>query len=231
MANGKSTGRKARAYALTKEAALTGTSATMLKGIWYYVAAVDASASTIPTNVGVGRAFLCSKEATLGAADSLIPLSLSMYGFARDKSLDASKTVQDATTDIDEETDQISDGLVTKSGTINGYDLVDSPTATLKAQFQHTLVATASAGQADSIAKTEISTPKQLIMLDWTGGDVDEGDPIVVDIMPVIFTGMNKGASYGGVNTLNFNFSCVADDGAGCKPTHYEGFFRAVVAE
>jgi len=45
--------------------------------------------------------------------------------------------------------------------------------------------------------------------------------------MPVIFTSASQGASYGGVKSLNFNFQVTADDGEGCKPTHFTGPFRA----
>lgn len=230
--NGKTTGRDALSYAITKGTELTGSSSGILKGIWYYVTARDSSASVLPEKVAVGRAFLCSLAVVaLGAGDSVIPLTLSLLGFARDKQLDASKTVQDSTTDLDDESDSLSDGLVSKTGSINGFDVVDSPTSILKAQFEHTIIATAGAeGTADVITATEKSTPKQLILIDWDGRAPVEGEDIIVDIMPVIFTQMSKGASYGGVKTLNFNYTCVASDEDGCKPTHFEGPYRAPVA-
>ena len=43
--------------------------------------------SLIPANVGIGRAFLCSKAvAALAAGDSVYPLSATVIGFTRDKS-------------------------------------------------------------------------------------------------------------------------------------------------
>jgi hypothetical protein len=229
MSNGKTTGRDALAYTITKGTELSGVESGILKGIWYYVMAKDASTLLLGT-VGVGRAFLCSKAVTaLAAGDSVVPLTLALLGFVRDKQLDASKTATDSTTDIDEVSDYISDGLVSKTGSLNGYDLEDSPTRILSAQFQHTLKATAGAvGEADTIVATDISTPKQLIMIDWTGRAPVEGQEIKVDIFPATFTAMSQTSSTGSVKTLNFNFTVVADDGAGCKPTHFEGPYRAV---
>lgn len=228
MANGKTTGRDAIAYSLAKGAAVSGTSGALLKGVWYYVMARDAS-SLIPANVSVGRAFLCSQAVSaLAADDSVIPLTASMYGFVKDKTLDATKTAVDATTDMDDESDFISDGLVGKTGTLNGLDTDNAPTAGLKTQFYHTITATAGTeGAADTLTETPISTPKQLIMVNWSGRDPVEGENIEVDIMPVIFTSASQGASYGGVKSLNFNFQVTADDGEGCKPTHFTGPFRA----
>jgi len=230
MSNGKTTGRDALSYKITKGDALSGIGSGILKGIWYYVTAKDAS-TLLPEAVGVGRAFLCSKAvAALAAGDTVIPLTLALFGFVRDKQLDASKTVIDATVDLDEVSDSLSDGLVSRTGSLNGMDVVDTPTSELKSQFEHTVVATAAStpGDVDTIAATDISTPKQLIMIDWGGRAPVEGDNIIVDIIPVIFTQMTQGASYGAVKSLNFNFTVVADDGAGCKPTHFVGPYRAV---
>ena len=61
-------------------------------------------------------------------------------------------------------------------------------------------------------------------MIDWTGREKVEGEDMLVDIFPCIFTSMDTGASYGSVrNTLGFNFTVVASDDDGCKPTHFEG--------
>jgi hypothetical protein len=229
MANGKATGRQAKANLITKGTLVSGTSAALAKGKLYYVASRATTGSLIPENVSVGRAFLCSKAvAALVEGDSVYPLTLSLLGFGRDKTLDASKTVQDSTTDIDDESDNISDGLVAKTGTINGYDLVDSPTAILKAMFHHTITATAGeTDAADTLVETDISTEKTLVMLDWTGRDAVEGQAVEYDIFPCIFTQMSKGASYNGTDTLNFNFTVCASDDDGCRPTHYTGLYRA----
>lgn len=231
MANGKTTGRDAIAYSLAKGTVITGITGALAKGVWYYVLARDTS-SLIPAGPSVGRAFLCSLAvAALAAGDSVVPLTPSLLGFVRDKTLDATKTAIDATTDIDDESDFISDGLVGKTGTLNGMDTNDSPTVALKAQFYHTITATAGGeGEADALVETEISTPKQLIMINWSGRAPVEGEPLDVDIMPVLFTSASQGASYGGVKSLNFNFQVVSDDGEGCKPTHYTGLFRDVAA-
>jgi len=232
MSNGKTTGRQALSYAITKGTELSGISSGILKGIWYYVTAKD-DATLLPSAVGVGRAFLCSKAvAALAAGDAVVPLTLALLGFVRDKQLDASKTAVDSTTDIDEESDSLSDGLVARTGSLNGMDVVDTPTSTLKAQFTHTIVATAAVtpGDVDVITAKDISTPKQLIMIDWGGRSPVEGEEIIADIMPVIFTQMSQGASYGGVKSLNFNFTVVSQDDDGCKPTHFVGPYRAPVS-
>ena len=56
--------------------------------------------------------------------------------------VNASKTVTDATTDLDDEADNISDGLVSRTGSLTGYDTKDTATATLKAAFNHSIIAT-----------------------------------------------------------------------------------------
>ena len=231
MANGKATGREAVASLMTKGEIISGITGALAKGVWYYVISRDDS-SLIPANVSIGRAFLCSKAvAALAAGDSVYPLSATVIGFTRDKSLNASKTVTDATTDLDDEADNISDGLVSRTGSLTGYDTKDTATATLKAAFNHSIIATAgAAAAADALVESEISTPKQIVMIDWTGREKVEGEDMLVDIFPCIFTSMDTGASYGSVRTLGFNFTVVASDDDGCKPTHFEGPFRAPAA-
>ncbi len=238
MANGKGTGRQGLAYLLDLGLLLSGkvdVPPSMLKGIWYYVFAKAATSSAIPDKVDIGRAFLCSKDTPLAfAGDSVYPISKELIGFASDKSLDSSKQATDATTDVDDEADMVSDGLVTRTGSINGKRTIEaksSATSRIKAMFAHSLYATAGVGGAvDTIEKVEISTPKQLVMIDWVARDVAEGQPIEVDIFPCIFTQLAKSSSYGAVDTLNCNFSVVASDDLGLKPTHYEGPNRLPLA-
>lgn len=235
MANGKKTGRDGLAYLGAKGTELVGAaeaSPSLVVGTWYVSTGQAESGSKIP--VTVGHFFVASKADALVVGDKCVPVTFSLLGYARSKSLDASKSVVDATTDIDDVSDFESDGLVTTTGSINGYDIVGGSTSAvmkIKEQFAYTVYATAgSAGAADSISEVDISTPKNLLMIDWTAREPVEGASAEIDLMPVIFTQASKSVDYGSIRTLNCNFSVVSDDGAGVKPTHYVGPYRLPAA-
>jgi hypothetical protein len=107
---------------MTEEIEIVGISETspkIEKGKFYYATAVAQAGSAIP--VAIYNPFICSKDMALAVGDKVIPLTKDLLGFVRDTGDDASKGVQDASTDENDEADNVSDSLVSKTGSISGY--------------------------------------------------------------------------------------------------------------
>lgn len=227
------TGRDKFVYLLTEGSAIAGISGEIDKGKFYYVTAKAEAASVLP--VAVGDPFLCSKDATLADGDECIPLTKEFVGWVRDSGFDASKGVQDVTTDENDEADYISDNLVSKTGSFGGYDKkgTSSETAAQKLfkQFERLGVSVAGeTGVADSVTISEIEHGELLIMVDYDARNHAEGDNVDIDIFPALLTSMSKSANTGSVNSLTFNYTRKAVSDNGMKPLHYIGPWRAEAA-
>jgi len=227
------TGRDKFVYLLTEGEALAGVADSIVKGKFYYVTAKAEAASVLP--VDVGDPFLCSKDATLADGDECVPLSKELLGFVRDSGLDASKGVQDVTTDENDEADYTSDNLVSKTGSFGGYDKkgTSSETAAQKLfkQFERLGVATAGVAEAaDTVSISEIEHGDILLMVDYDARHHNEGDIVDIDIFPALLTSMSKSSNTGSVNPLTFNYTRKAVSETGMKPLHYIGPWRAEAA-
>lgn len=236
--NGKVDGKHGAAFLVKKEAEMT--TGALVVGKWYAVKA-RGEASVLPENVTPGLYFLCSKTATLAAGDVVIPLDTSrLLGQARDKSVDHSKSVADATTDIDfPHTQNIVDGAVSTTGTVNGYLMIDEDDSAMiefMSRFETVGYGKAgAAGEADVITVKKISSPTELILIIWNynvyGEDgLSEGDMINANFIPAILTGQTSGGSYGSPVSLNFNYTGQACDEDGCRPYRYFGPFHKEAA-
>ena len=236
MSNTKGrTGRNKLAYLMTEETALVGSSEAspkIEKGKFYYAIAGAETGSAIP--VAIFNPFICSKETALAVGDSVIPLTKDLLGFVRDTGDDASKGVQDASTDENDEADSVSDSLVSKIGSISGYYKrgTSSQTAAQKLllQFDRIAKATASAGSADIVTISEIEHGKVIIMIHYDARECVEGDIVDIDIFPAILTARNSSANTGSVSSLTFNYSKCAQSDEGMKSLHYIGPWHTEVA-
>ena len=201
----KTLGNHGLAYLLTKGTVMTTGSLTV--GNWYYVTA-KAEASVLPVRVGLP--FPAATALALASGDKVIPLTKNLLGFARGKSLSQSKATVDATTDSNNGiAQQLSDGIVTTSGSISGLNeipVANSAQETIIKMFQ-----TYGRDTTGTIEVTEVATPISLLMIDWTAdcecrgpkGEVGE-----IDVMPIIYQ------KHDGLRFARFNcdFAQQSDD-------------------
>ncbi len=231
----KTLGNHGLAYLLTKGNALSGSTAKAAKGNWYYVAEKD-DASVLPVRVGLP--FLAKTELDLEADDKIVPLTPLLLGFARGKSLGHTKNVVDATTDSDAGVAQnLTDGVVTASGSISGYNEIPaagSAQEIIMQQFQ------AIARQSDddgTVEVKELESETLLLMIDWTArrkkaSGPAEGDVCEIDITPAIFTSKNTDSDYGSPKGFNVDYTATSRDDDGFEPIHWVGkYYLPVAAE
>lgn len=216
----KSGGRDVIVSLITESAALT--TGSTVKGGYYAVKTVATSSSALPSGLEPGMVFCSQTAITLASGDSVIPLSdpwssANMIGFANSKDLSQTKTTFDCTTDADEDSDQRSDGIVARSGNINGIKLNNdegtSASYKLAAQFIDTVRQT-----ADSIDVESHSTPIVLLAFVYTKTKVS-GNMHEVVFLPAMLSSDGESSSYGAATTRQMAYvGCAATD-AGTKPT------------
>jgi len=231
MAGIKTLGNHGLAYLLTKGTEISGAateSPTLTKGAWYYVKAA-AEGSVLPVRAGLP--FQAASALALSAVgDKVIPLTKSMLGFARGKNLSQSKATTDATTDSNNGVaQQLSDGIVTTSGSISGLNEI--PVAGSAQETIIKMFNTYARDTAGTVAVTEVSTPISLLMIDWTARRISaagpsDGDLCEIDIMPVIFTSKNTDSDYGSAKGFNCDFAGQQSDDDGCEPVHWVGTYN-----
>lgn len=227
------TGRNKLVYLMTEGSKLVGAasvSPSIEKGKFYFATSKITATSVIP--VALYEPFLCSLDADLLVGDDVIPLTAELLGFVRDSGDDASKGVQDSSTDENDEADNVSDSLVSKTGSITGYYKrgTSSQTAARKllVQFERLAVGASGGASADTIVISEIEHQKVILMVHYDAREAAEGDIVDLDIFPAILTGRNASANTGSVNSLTFNYAKCAVSESGMKALHYIGPWRKV---
>ena len=231
MAGIKTLGNHGLAYLLTKGDEILGATDTppsLTEGNWYYVSAKAETSSALPVRVGLP--FQAASQLTLASGDKVIPLTKKLLGFARDKSLSQSKATTDATTDSNNGiAQQLSDGIVTTSGSISGYNEI--PEAGSAQETIIKMFNTYARDAAGTVTVSEVSTPISLLMIDWTARRISAAGPsngelCEVDIMPVIFTSKNTDSDYGSAKGFNCDFVGQQSDDDGCEPLHWVGEYN-----
>ena len=232
MAGIKTLGNHGLAYLLTKGAEISGAateSPALTEGGWYYVTAKATSGSVLPVRVGLPFQAVSALVLNI-AGDKVIPLTKNLLGFARGKNLSQSKATTDATTDSNNGiAQQLSDGIVTTSGSISGYNEI--PVANSAQETIIKMFNTYARDTAGTVTVTEVSTPISLLMIDWTARRISAAGPsngelCEVDIMPVIFTSKNTDSDYGSAKGFNCDFVGQQSDDDGCEPLHWVGEYN-----
>lgn len=232
MAGIKTLGNHGLAYLLTKGTELSGATSdgpVLTEGSWYYVSAKAASGSVMPVRVGLP--FQAASAISMNVVgDKCIPLTKSLLGFARGKNLSQSKQTTDATTDSNNGiAQQLSDGIVTTSGSISGYNEIPE-----SGSAQETIIKmfnTYARDASGTVEVTEVSTPICLLMIDWTARRISaagpsDGEKCEIDILPVIFTSKNTDSDYGSVKGFNCDFVGQQSDDDGFEPLHWVGTYN-----
>ena len=210
---------------------LTETEVTAVeKGHFYSVVSKKRSESQLPAGIIAGKVFLAEEAipslsgedkvidlGTIWDADGKIPHTV-LVGFANSKDLSQTKSTFDATTDGDDDSDQRSDGLVSRSGNFNGIKynnehVADSASAKLAARFIDTVEQT-----AEGITVTEASTPIDLIAFIYAKAKPLPGNRVEIIFLPCILSTDGESSSYNNATTRNIAFvGCAATD-KGTKP-------------
>jgi hypothetical protein len=226
----KTLGNHGLAYLLTKGTEMVGDASTIktTEGAWYYVTAKAEAGSVMPVRVGLP--FQSASELVLATGDKCVPLTKNMLGFARGKSLSQSKATTDATTDSNNGiAQQLSDGIVTTSGSISGLNEI--PTLNSAQESIIKMFQTYARDAEGTVSVTEVSTPISLLMIDWTARRVSsagpsDGEQCEIDILPVIFTSKNTDSDYGSVKGFNCDFVGQQSDDDGFEPLHWVGVYN-----
>lgn len=226
----KTLGNHGLAYLLTKGTEMVGDATTIktTEGAWYYVTAKAEAGSVMPVRVGLP--FQSASELVLATGDKCVPLTKNMLGFARGKSLSQSKATTDATTDSNNGiAQQLSDGIVTTSGSISGLNEI--PTLNSAQESIIKMFQTYARDAEGTVSVTEVSTPISLLMIDWTARRVSsagpsDGEQCEIDILPVIFTSKNTDSDYGSVKGFNCDFVGQQSDDDGFEPLHWVGVYN-----
>lgn len=207
-------------------------------GSIYFIKSKAEDVSVLPEGIKAGFPFLCSKTATLvdASGDAVYEVTQKPLGFARDKNIDYSKNVVDTTTDCDyPNTSSITEGSVTKTGSVSGYMMIDKKDSALNkflAQFENIVYATAGEeGEADTYDIQTPSSPVSMLVIDWTAlaygeNGPSEGDGIHIDFVPVILNQAAVSGSKGSAVTLSFNYQGQPSDELGNKSAKYIGAYH-----
>lgn len=212
-------GRKALVYILLKN----GEEATTLKkGVWYAITA-KASSSSKFGNLDVGDLYFCSKdESALSSGDKAVPMKKLFLGQAQSKTLSESKSTSDVTCDKDKSTNNTCNGIVSASGTINGYDLIDTAEESginyIRTLFND--VVTYKNGVPTK--KTADRTAKTLLLFVWDARDAEEGDLVSCDVAPSIITEKSRDSQYNSPQTMNLSFTVCDSDDDGVNRSYQE---------
>lgn len=217
-------GRQSLAYILDNFTEVAGTSDTsttgkLEKGDVVYPTAFATTSSAFGSMAVLNEPFYCVTDLTLADGDKCQKAEWFFCGQAKGKTLNKTKNTTDVTIDYDRETNYITDGIVSKSGSISGVMLTES--LELKSAINRIKARFGSVTEynATGISKVMASdtTDKDVILIVWNGRNAKAGDLLEVEIIPVLFTGCNTGADYGNSQSFDLDFSGNATDERGFK--------------
>lgn len=209
-------GRQSLSFILVPDAesSVTGTSGSLAVGDIVVITAKATSESAFG-EIPVNQFYIANKAVTLKEGDACIKCTPHFLGQATGKSVSASKNINDMTIDYDESTNNVTDGIVTKTGSISGALItedIDSEGGInfVKLRFdsltQISDDGTVSRKEADT-------TKKDILMIIWNGRNAKIGDMLEIEIMPVLFSDLSKGGEYGSAQSFDVDFSsCYTDD-------------------
>jgi len=210
-------GRKAKVYLLTH--ATTAASALALGKI-YCITGVAASSSVFG-NLKIGDYYICTGTAapTLGTGDSCVEVTPKFFGGATDKDLNFEKSTTDITCDKDASANVTSNGVVTGSGTITMYDLLqtgDTAINRIKQRFNKVVNYSAGAPTASELDRTE----KDVFMFVWDARDLEDGEYMGFDFVPAFAQSLGHGSAYGSGQTSPVGITCADSDEAGHRRSY-----------
>lgn len=210
-------GRAAKVYLLE---ILSATVTTLSLGKIYAITAIGSS--TIFGNLKVGDFFICTGTTapTLGTGDACLEVAPHFFGGATDKDLSFEKSTAEITCDKDSAANVTSNGVVTGSGSITAYDLLQTATGSainsVKQRFNQMVTYSSSTPTSAQLDRTE----KDVLMFVWDARDLDTGEYMAFDFVPCFITSLGHGSSYGSGQTSPVNFSTADTDEKGHRRSY-----------
>jgi len=200
-------GRKSLAYIL--EPSSTETSTGTLSTGDIVVVSAKASTSSIFGDVPLYNFFIANKSLTLASGDKCYKCTPHFLGQATGKTVSASKNTTDVTIDYDAKTNNVTDGVVTLSGSISGSFVTETLASTsgvniLKKRFGNITEISAQGAATYEAAATD---EKDILMIVWNGRDAAADDYIEFEIIPVLFTNLSKGGQYNSPQSFDVDFT------------------------
>lgn len=181
-----------------------------------FVVVTAKGTSSVFSDYDLNRPFFAMKAFTPASGDEVYKIPLYFLGQATGKSLSHSKNTTDVTMDYDEATNNVSDGIVSTSGSISGMFITekivtdaDTGVNILKSRFK-TLVQVDSTGKVTK--KEAATTEKDLLIICWNLRNAKAGDMLDIDVVPALITGLSIGGEYGSSQSFDIDFTGNASD-------------------
>lgn len=215
-------GRKALVY--IGKVASEKASGALLAGHWYAITKKAEAGTTKFGNLEVGHMLYVSKSASITPAegDECVKVDLLFLGSSTSKQLTESKSTSDVTCDKDDSANYVTNGVVSSSGSISGYDLLDPNVESginyVRAMFNDVVTY---GPDGTPTLKSVDKTEKTLLFFMWDARDAEEGESVGVDVLPAYLTEKSRDSSYGSPQSMNLNFQGCDSDEHGIK-RHYQ---------
>lgn len=176
-------------------------------GTWYKITAIAESASALPETAIVGDVFKCNGALTLGTGDKVIPITIEKLAFVTNVPNSSNKEKFENTTQIDDVKSFIEGDKAEKSGTINGYFIVEDDNIK-KIQKRFNRVVDYS-GAVITFSDTEIGVMDFFLGRNET---TEVGDVECFEYMPSIVESLETEKPMEGPQTFNFGYTVVGGE-------------------
>lgn len=179
----------------------------LTEGTWYKITAKAASASALPESSMVGDVFKCNGALTLGTGDKVVPFTLEKLAFVTNVPNSSSKEKFENTVQTDDVKSYIEGDKSEKSGTINGYFIVEDDTVKkIQKRFNRVV---------DYNGATITFSPTEVGVLDFFLGRNETsavGDVECFEYMPSIVESLEMEKPMDGPQTFNFGYTVVGGE-------------------
>lgn len=178
-------------------------------GTWYKITAIASgeTPSALPETAIVGDVFKCDEAITLVTGDKVIPITLDKLAFVTNVPNSSNKEKFENTTQIDDVKSFIEGDKAEKSGTINGYFIVEDDNIK-KIQKRFNRVVNYS-GSTITFSETEIGVMDFFLGRNETS---TVGDVECFEYMPSIVESLETEKPMEGPQTFNFGYTVVGGE-------------------
>ncbi len=213
MANSQTRdGRSSLAFIAGDKEAVSSTKAI---AVGDFIVVTAKGASSAFTDYPLNKPFFAMKAFSPATGDTVYKMPLYFLGQATGKSLSHSKNTTDTTIDYDESTNNVTDGIVSSSGSISGSFITEDITGDksgvnlLKSRFR-SIIQIDDTGAAST--KDANTTEKDILVICWNLRNAKAGDLLEIDVVPALITGLSVGGEYGSSQSFDIDFTGNATD-------------------
>lgn len=181
-----------------------------------FVVAKGAS-SCFPEGVKVNTPFIAVKAYTLADGDEFLKCKVLFLGQATGKTVSETKNTSVVTIDYDSVENSITDGIVSKSGSISGSNVteslkMESAVNMIKSRFDR--ITEIEADGSTTVREADTTRKDQLLII-WNGRNAKVGDLLDMEVVPVLYTSQSRGGQYGSAQSLDLDWTGNAVDDNG----------------